>query len=213
MRTASLRNETIEPTTTRMGQMAASVDYRRARTSTQSSSAKTSSTQSPAPPTASANSLAVQTKNQRFPRGMSSAHPVTPLILTDALMGAPDLATRASSPSAIAAWLRGRWIKEALPTRHQKKLMPVAVTAARAYRCCSSRRTNDGLTIWPACNCRSRLGAGHIRVEKPACDGAVIDALCSSPVDHGRDAVTPVAECDASIYSERQRRYSSVRSA
>jgi hypothetical protein len=65
---------------------------------------------------------------------MSSAHPVTPLILTDALMGAPDLATRASSPSAIAAWSRGRWIKEALPTRHQKKLMPVAVTAARAYR-------------------------------------------------------------------------------
>jgi hypothetical protein len=167
MRTASLRNETIEPTTTRMGQMAASVDYRRARTSTQSSSAKTSSTQSPAPPTASANSLAVQTKNQRFPRGMSSAHPVTPLILTDALMGAPDLATRASSPSAIAAWSRGRWIKEALPTRHQKKLMPVAVTAARAYRCCSSRRANDGLTIWPACNCRSCLGAGHIRVEKP----------------------------------------------
>ncbi len=90
------------------------VDYRRARTSTHSSSTSTSSTHSPAPPTASANSSGVQTKNQRLPRGMSSAHPVTPLILTDALMGAPDLATRASSSSASAAWSRGRWIKEAL---------------------------------------------------------------------------------------------------
>lgn len=97
-----------------LGTAVPSVDYRHARTSTQSSSANTSSTHSPTAPTASANSSGVQTRNQRLPRGMSSAHPVTPLALTDALMGAPDLATRASSPSASAAWSRGRWIKEAL---------------------------------------------------------------------------------------------------
>jgi hypothetical protein len=97
-----------------LGEAAPSVDYRRARTSTHPSSTNTSSTHSPAPPTASANSSGVQTKNQRLPRGMSSAHPVTPLIFTDALMGAPDLATRASSPSASAARSDGRWIREAL---------------------------------------------------------------------------------------------------
>jgi hypothetical protein len=36
-------------------------------------------------------------ENQRLPLGRSSAHPVTPPVLTDTLIGAPILATRAIS--------------------------------------------------------------------------------------------------------------------
>lgn len=77
--------------------------YLRALTSIQRPSSNTSSIESPAFSTAPAKSPVVQMENQRLPMGVSSAHPVTPSVLTDTLTGARGFATRAISRSATAA--------------------------------------------------------------------------------------------------------------
>ena len=100
--------------------------YLRALTSTHPPSSRTASTDIPTSWTARAKSSGFQIENQRLPLGMSSAHPVTPAVLTDRLRGALALATLASSRSAI----RGVFVREV----DQRGARPDGVAGSRTQR-------------------------------------------------------------------------------